>query len=223
MADGTDEQDQNGTVEGGAQDAGNGAADQSAGGNGDAGAAAGKGGDAQDVSALPEWAQKLIRDGRQEAAANRVKGKESGKSEVLETLAKALGLKNDEKPDPEKLAADLASRDSKLKETRAQLAVLKAAGKVKADPEAVLDSNSTMSKIGKLDPDDDDYESEVQRILADAVKANPRLGIGTPIGAGGRDMAGGSGGDGRSLDSKAREGDITPEEARRIVADARKR
>lgn len=218
MADGTDEQDQNGTADGGVVDAGA----ASTGAQSTEGDAAGKGSDAQDVSALPDWAQKLIRDGRREAAENRVKGKESGKSEVLETLAKALGLKTDEKPDPEKLAADLASRDSKLKETRSQLAVLKAAGKVKADPEAVLDSNSTMSKIGKLDPDDDDYESEVQRILADAVKANPRLGIGTPIGAGGRDMAGGSG-DSRSLDSKAREGDITPEEARRIVADARKR
>ncbi len=222
MADGTDEQDANGTTEGSAQDAGDGTADQSAGGNGDAGAAAGKGGDAQDVSALPEWAQKLIRDGRQEAAANRVKGKESGKAEVLDTLAKALGLKNDEKPDPEKLAADLASRDSKLKETRSQLAVLKAAGKVKADPEAVLDSNSTMSRIGKLDPDDEDYESEVSRILAEAVKANPRLGIGTPLGAGGRDMSG-SGGDSRSLDSKAREGDLSDEDARKIVRDARKR
>lgn len=183
-----------------------------------------------DLESLPPDVKALIADLRKENATTRTKAKEQtqtaaqqAEQATLQRLAVALGLKGDDKPDPEKLAKDLESTRSKAREAQSQLAVIRGAAKVKGDHEALLDSVSTMNKINKLDPDDDDYASEVERILGEAVKNNPRLGIGTPIGAGGRDMAGGSGGDGRSLDSKAREGDITPEEARRIVADARKR
>ncbi len=178
--------------------------------------------DAQDVSALPEWAQKLIRDGRQEAATNRVKGKESGKAEVLATLAQALGLKGDDKPDPAKLAEDLKSKDGALREAKAELAVYGAASAVKADPQAILDSRSTMAKLAKLDPSDEDYNDEVKRIIGEAVKANPRLGAGTPVGSSARDMSSGGSG-GRTLDDKARDGDVSPEEIRKLARESRKR
>jgi hypothetical protein len=90
----------------------NGAAGAGASGGGDAAAgnvgaggtngAAGQQQDAQDVSALPDWAQKLIKDTRGEAASNRTAKTqaEKDKADMLSKIGQALGLTKDERPDP---------------------------------------------------------------------------------------------------------------------------
>lgn len=186
-----------------------------------------------DLESLPADVKALIADLRRENATTRTKAKEQTQSAAqqaeqatLQRLAVALGLKGDEKPDAEKLSKDLESRTSKLRETQTQLAVIRTAAKVKGDPEALLDSNSVMSKIGKLDPDDEDYSSEVERILAEAVKNNPRLGLGTSVGAGGRDMGSAgsaSGQDTRSPDRKLADGGKpSDDDIREIVRKSRR-
>jgi hypothetical protein len=180
----------------------NGAAGAGASGGGDAAAgnvgaggtngAAGQQQDAQDVSALPDWAQKLIKDTRGEAASNRTAKTqaEKDKADMLSKIGQALGLTKDERPDPEKLAADLASKDSTLRETQIQLAVLKNAPGAKGDPDALLDSNSFMKALAELDPAAGDFNSKITAAITAAVKANPKLGAGTPVGSGGREIGG---------------------------------
>jgi hypothetical protein len=188
---GTGDDGTNGAAALGATGAGNGAAGDSASSlGGNQGPAAG--GDAQDVSALPEWAQKLIKDTRGEAASNRTAKTqaEKDKADMLSKIGQALGLTKDEKPDPEKLAADLASRDSALRDTQIQLAVLKNAPGAKGDPDALLDSNSFMKALAELDPAAGDFNSKITAAITAAVKANPKLGVGAPVGSGGREIGG---------------------------------
>lgn len=159
-----------------------------------------------DVSTLPPNVQKLIRQARDEAANNRTAKNqvEQEKQATLEAIAKALGIsKEGEAPDPAKLAEQLADRDSKLRETLAQNAVLRNAGAAKGDPEALLDSNSFMSKLAKLDPSEDGYDGKVKEAMRDAIAKNPRLAAGTPVTAGGREINGGGNNDGSEPDYAA--------------------
>lgn len=178
-----------------------------------------------DVSKLPPNVQKLIREARgktDKARQTAQTAAQQAEQATLQRLAVALGLKGDDKPDPDKLAKDLESTRSKAREAQSQLAVIRGAAKVKGDHEALLDSVSTMTKIGKLDPDDDDYSSEVERILGEAVKNNPRLGIGTTVGASGRDLSSGSGSaNGQAVSRRDDEGK-SEDEIRKSVLAARR-
>lgn len=182
-----------------------------------------------DLESLPADVKALIADLRKENATTRTKAKEQtqtaaqqAEQATLQRLAVALGLKGDDKPDPEKLAKDLESTRSKAREAQSQLAVIRGAAKVKGDHEALLDSVSTMTKINKLDPDDDDYAAEVERILGEAVKNNPRLGIGTTVGASGRDLSSGSGSaNGQAVSRRDDEGK-SEDEIRKSVLAARR-
>ncbi len=179
-------------------------------------------GEAQDVSQLPAWAQKQITDARAEAAKQRTDSKakqqtaaDKAKAEILQTLGQALGLGKDEKPDPERLAADLKDRDGKLATAQRELAVVKLAGKHGADPEALLDSASFGRSLADVDASDADA---VGKLIASAVKDNPRFALGRTAGAGGRDLSGsgGSGGSGRKNDD-----DLSREDIRKMVLEAR--
>lgn len=182
-----------------------------------------------DLESLPADVKALIADLRKENATTRTKAKEQtqtaaqqAEQATLQRLAVALGLKGDDKPDPDKLAKDLESTRSKAREAQSQLAVIRGAAKVKGDHEALLDSVSTMNKINKLDPDDDDYASEVERILGEAVKNNPRLGLGTTAGASGRDLSAGSGSaNGQAVSRRDDEGK-SEDEIRKSVLAARR-
>lgn len=179
-----------------------------------------------DLESLPPDVKALIADLRKENATTRTRAKEQtqtaaqqAEQATLQRLAVALGLKGDDKPDPEKLAKDLESTRSKAREAQSQLAVIRGAAKVKGDHEALLDSVSTMTKINKLDPDDDDYAAEVERILGEAVKNNPRLGIGTTAGASGRDLSSGSGSaNGQAVSRRDDEGKSEDEIKRSVLA-----
>lgn len=137
---------------------------------------------AQKVEDLPDWAQKIIRDTRAEAAENRT-GKttaEQQRQEMLDNIAKALGLKPEETPtDPAELAKQVTAEQGKTAEAEAraqsaelQLAVFKAAPDNGGNAVALLDSASFLTSIKDLDPTDADA---VAGAIKKAVEANPAL------------------------------------------------
>jgi len=134
---------------------------------------------ATDVASLPDWAQKLIRETRDEAATYRTKHKEVTEQHQasLDAIAKALGLKSDDDPaTAAKTAAE--ERDAARQEAKAakvEAAVMRAANKHGANPEALTDSRSFMGKLSDLDPAADDFASRLDETIKSAVEANPTL------------------------------------------------
>lgn len=181
--------------DGGANGGGAGAgSDAGAGADGGAGGQQQQQQDAQDVKSLPEWAQKLITDTRSEAAQHRTGKNEAEQKHqgVLDAIAKALGIKEDE-VDPEQLTKDLAGSQTAHRETAVKLAVFQKAATHKGDPKALLDSNTFLAKVKDLDPTADDFESNVDAAIKAAVEANPKLKAAPAAGKGGAEFNGGSG------------------------------
>lgn len=153
---------------------------------------------AQDVASLPDWAQKLIKDTRTEAAGHRTKANDLEKASQaqLDAIAKALGLKPAD-ADPVKLAEELAKAQTASRTSQVELAVHRLAGKkgIDADAEALLDSRGFAAAVADLDPSASDFASKVEAAIKDAVKANPKLKAGTTTGAStsGGEFTGGTG------------------------------
>jgi hypothetical protein len=132
------------------------------------------------IESLPEWAQKEIRDARGEAGTYRTQLRDAQtaqtqQAELLNSVAKALGLKTDGKPDPERLAADLESVKGTARQTQIELAVYRAAGPAGAKPDAVLDSRSFMQSVVDLDPASKTFGDDVAKAIKAAVDSNPLL------------------------------------------------
>lgn len=153
------------------------------------------------VEDLPDWAQRIIKDTRTEAATNRA-GKTAAEQKLtdqLDGIAKALGLKGEEKADPAKLAQQLNETQQQAREAAVQLAVYKTASKHQGDPDALLDSRGFLAKLTDLDPAAKDFADKVDAAIKDAVGSNPKLKATQAAGSSSADhSAGGSG------ESKAR-------------------
>lgn len=143
---------------------------------------------AEKVEDLPAWAQKIITDARKDAGDNRT-GKTAAEQQ-LAAIQKALNpeAKAGDKPDPEQLAKDLATRDAEALSAKRELAVFKAAGKQGADADALLDSRAFLAKIADIDPA---KTADIVKAIEDAVKENPKLKLalaasksGVPLGGG---------------------------------------
>ncbi|GAA2298336.1 hypothetical protein GCM10010402_66180 [Actinomadura luteofluorescens] len=148
------------------------------------------GGGEGDISSLPAWAQKVIRDTRGEAASHRTKAKdaETKHAGALDAIAKALGLKGDDKPtDPAKLAEDLATERAGGQQARTELAVFKAAGKHGADPEKLLDSRKFADQLKDVDPGD---TRKIGDLIKKAVEDNPTFKAAAPPATSGAPMGG---------------------------------
>lgn len=102
-----------------------------------------------------------------------VKSPEDVRQELAQSIGKALGLVKDEPLDPAKLTEELTASQSAAKQARVELAVYRAAGAVKGDPSALLDSTSFLRSLDGIDPSD---TAAVQAAITTAVAANPRLG-----------------------------------------------
>ncbi len=178
-------------------------------GDGQGGDAGDKGGDksgdadkttAGKVEELPDWAQTLIKNTRGEAAENRTKATAAEKklTEQLDGIAKALGLKEDEKTDPAKLASELTKAQDQARQTAVELAVYRSSAKHQGDPDALLDSRGFLAKLADLDPTDAKFASKVETAIKDAVKDNPKLKATQAAGSSSADHgAGGSGEQGK--------------------------
>lgn len=141
---------------------------------------------AEKVEDLPDWAQKQIRDLRKTDGDERIAAKQ------LAAIQKALNpdAKDDEKPDPVKLAADLADRDTAARAAQTELAVYKLASKNGADADALLDSRAFLTKIADIDHTD---TAKVTKAITDAINTNPKLKAVRAAGQSGGDFSGGSG------------------------------
>ena len=137
-----------------------------------------------DVASLPDWAQKLIGKTRTEAATNRTKAGTANDAltATRDAIAKALGLKDDDDPvAAAKTAAE--ERDAartEAKATKIENAVLRAAAKNGASPEALTDSLAFMRTLEAIDPTADDFAAQVGTAIKMAVEANPVL-KGAPV------------------------------------------
>lgn len=162
-----------------------------------AAAAAAKGKAAEGkVEDLPDWAQRIIKDTRSEAASNRTKATdaEQKQAQILEGIAQALGIKKgDDAPTPEQLAKQLADSEKASRANLVELSVFKAAATAGADPVALTDSRAFMTKVSDLDPAAKDFAAKVKAEIETAVKDNPKLKSTQAAGASSTDHAGGSG------------------------------
>lgn len=159
----------------------------------------------ESVDALPSWAQKIITDARKEAGDFRVAAKtaaEKASQEVTDKLAVALGLKADPTVDPAALTAKIAEAQQTAKQSAIQLAVYKAAGASKANPDALLDSNTFLASVSQLDPTAADFASQVASAVQTAVTANPTLKAVQAAAASGIDISGGSGEQGQLTEAQ---------------------
>lgn len=139
-----------------------------------------------DGEELSEAAKKRIAKLNAENAKHRTKAREAsqGKSaaekkhdELIQRLGKALGLVDEDKPaDPDALMQQLTTKDGELKQKTVQLAVYQIANKpgVGADSESLLDSKAFMASVEKLDHSAETFLADLESVVKDAVKANPK-------------------------------------------------
>lgn len=152
-----------------------------------------------DVESLPEWAQKIIRDARQDAGKARTNAKQQAADEARNDLAqqigKALGLvKNDEPADPAKLTEQLTSEQSAKRDALVRVTLHEDAAQHGGDAKALSDSRSFLEQVSNLDPTADDFRSKVTEAAKKAVADNPRLkAAGQAPPRSGSDFTGGSG------------------------------
>lgn len=123
------------------------------------------------VEKLPQWAQKVISDARAGEANYRTRANEADAR--TQAILKAAGIETAE-TDPEKITAELQEERNRGRQTRVELAVLRAASAAGADPDALLDSRAFLDKVKDLDPGD---TVGIRAAIAEAVEANPRLAI----------------------------------------------
>lgn len=172
------------------------------------------GSDPAKVEDLPDWAQKLIRDTRKEAGDNRTAktAAEQQRQDMLDGIAKALGLKTDDAPpDPAVLQQTVTQREEKistlendLRVRDVELAAFRSASQLGADAAALLDSRSFVTTLAALDPAADDFATQVEAAIKKAVDTNPKFraaSVPTP-GAAGIGAAGAGGTPFADLDSR---------------------
>lgn len=135
----------------------------------------------EDISALPEWAQKQIRDARAEAAKSRTTAKqtaaEQARQETLAQVAKALGIGEEGKPvDPAELTAQIEQAQTAAWRSAVELAVYRAAPQHGANPDALLDSLKFIDSLDDLvevDPRSPEFAAALASKVQEAVAGNP--------------------------------------------------
>lgn len=132
----------------------------------------------QDVSSLPDWAQKLITDTRTEAAKHRTEKQTAAQQAQAaqaqrDAILKAAGLKpdgTDADPDPAALAAQIQEAQAVAWTNAVELSVVRSALAVGADSEKLIDSRAFIDSLDAfvdLDPNSAEFKTK----LADHVKA----------------------------------------------------
>lgn len=136
---------------------------------------------AEDLASLPEWAQKQIRDARAEAAKSRTTAKqtaaEQARQETLAQVAKALGIGQEGEPvDPAQLTEQIEYAQAVAFRSSVQLSVYRAAGRLSADADALLDSNSFIDSLDDLtedDPQSPEFAAAVEAKVQEALEKHP--------------------------------------------------
>ena len=141
--------------------------------------------DPQDVSSLPDWAQKLLGDTRAEAAKHRTDKQSAAQQaqaaqQQRDAVLKALGLKADgsEDIDPAKLTEQIDQYKAVAWENAVESHVVRLAGAVGYDADALLDSNQFLNSLEALvneDPSNSDFRALLEKHLKDFVGKHPKF------------------------------------------------
>lgn len=134
----------------------------------------------EDISTLPDWAQKAIREARAEAGKARTTAKQNAadqaRAEVTAQIAKALGLAQDDPVDPAALTAQIEQAQGNAWRSAVELQVYRLAGQHGANPEALLDSLKFVDSLEELvavDPRSPEFATALATKVQEAVAANP--------------------------------------------------
>jgi hypothetical protein len=159
------------------------------GGQGAPGGGDGKG-SGESIDSLPEFAQKLIRDTRAEAATFRTKLREleqqaGPNADVLKQVAKALGLDagGDGQPDADALSKQVNELNAQLRASKVEAAARQAAEKAGARADRLLNSRSFAAELDKLDPSATTFADDLKAAIKATVDADPDLYRAVPQGA----------------------------------------
>ncbi|MDN5380722.1 hypothetical protein QEP66_01070 [Streptomyces sp. LB8] len=131
----------------------------------------------EDAAARIARLEAELAEARKEAGKQRTTAKqraaEEAKRELAHQIGRALGIVDDDQaPDPDQLAQQLAAEQARARQTAVELAVYRAAPAAGADPDALLDSRAFAAAVADLDPTDTDA---IKAAITAAVEANPRL------------------------------------------------
>jgi hypothetical protein len=135
----------------------------------------------EDIAALPEWAQKAIRDARNEAAKSRTTAKqtaaEQARQETLAQVAKALGIGKEGEPvDPAQLTEQIEQAQAVAFRSSVELGVYRAATALGVDPDALLDSNRFIDTLDDLvdeDPRSPEFAKALETKIREIVEQHP--------------------------------------------------
>ena len=127
-----------------------------------------------------ERLEAAVKAANAEAAKARTTAKQNAADEARTALAqeigKALGLVEDQAPDPAKLTEQVGTLTADNKAVKLELAVFHAAAAAGADASALLDSRTFLAKLGDIDPTD---TAAVSTAITEAVKTNPGFAAAT--------------------------------------------
>lgn len=157
------------------------------------------------VDSLPADVAKVIREAREEAGKARTVAKQNAadeaRQELLASISKAVGLDGGEKPPtPEELTQQLMQSHNERTAAQEQAAsaaielhVYKAANRLGANADALLDSRAFCDEIDNLDPSDPKaFNTAVEKAINEALGRDPRLRA-QGAGQSGPDLSGGTG------------------------------
>lgn len=126
-----------------------------------------------DYQAEAEKWKALARKHEAQAKANvaAASDAETQKANLAKVLA-ALGVENTAAADPAAITAQLQAAQAAERQRSTELAVLRAASRLEADGDALLDSRSFLDSIKDVDPSD---PAAVSEAIKAAVTANPKF------------------------------------------------
>lgn len=109
----------------------------------------------------------------------------------LDAVLEVLGIEKGKDVDPAQLAKDLEAARSGETSLKVENAILRLAGKHSAHADKLTDSRSFMNKVSKLDTSADDFTTQVESAIKDAIKADPTFKIDRAPDASGGEIGGG--------------------------------
>lgn len=139
--------------------------------------------DPQDVASLPDWAQKLIRDTRAEAADYRTRYQQATQQQPQQPAPQTPAAPVVDVPEgaverlPRWAQQALAESTAAARRAAVQAAVIQAAPTAGADVARLLDSASFNAAVAQVDPSD---TAAVTEAIKNAVTAQPWLAAGPP-------------------------------------------
>lgn len=134
----------------------------------------------QDVASLPDWAQRELASARADASRARNEAKataaQEATAEVTKRLAAALGITPEgQAPDPATLQAQIVERETQLKIERIENAAYRAATRLGANPEMLLNWSPFLASARQLDPSAADFATQLDAVVTGTVTGNPFL------------------------------------------------